>query len=243
VADKSLAKALKRKMGLDEDILARGRVISGEVSLLMNAQRRRIFEYVCNHPCSHLREISRKLDMSLQTAKWHLEKLHGGGLLAMVAKGKKTLFYPNNRILGIQECELISLLYRKDALKVFLFIRQHPKQTQKAMIQSLDIYQQRLSGILLSLEKPGLISFEKVGREKAYCTTPKIRELEESLQTMTPRYERWLMEVLTMDGVNPKVTGSDSKIVTIRLDFGAEEDPVLKINKNPLAALLRTGKY
>lgn len=240
VADKSLAKALKRKMGLDEDILARGHVIPGEVSLLMNAPRRRVFEYVCNHPCSHLREISRKLDMSLQTAKWHLEKLFDGGFVAMVAKGKKTLFHPNNRILGIQECELISLLYRKDALKVYLFIQQHPKQTQRVMSRSLEIYQQRLSGILLSLEKPGLISVEKVGREKVYSTTPKIRTLEESLQKMAPRYERWLIDVLTRDGVNPAITGSDNEILTIRLNFGAEENTVLSINKNPLATLLRT---
>ncbi len=242
MADKSLAKALKRKMGLDEDILTRSHVISGDSSLLMNAARRRIFEHVCNHPCSHLRKISRELNVSLQTTRWHLVKLSDGGLVVMIPKGKKTLFYPNNRIIGEQECQLISILRRKDALKVYLFIKRHPETTQRALSQSLDIYQQKLSVILSSLDKAELISHEKIGREKAYSTSNRINEMVESLEKNITRYERWLMDVLTRDGVNPKIAESNGGTLTIRLDFGAEKPTVLTIYKNPLSALLGTDK-
>jgi predicted transcriptional regulator len=241
VVDKSLAKALKRKMGLDEEILTRSRVISGDVSLLMNAPRRRIFEYVCNHPYYHLRGISRKLNISLQTAKWHLSKLTEGDLIATITKGKKKLYFPKNGVIIEMECEILFLLRREETLKVYRFIRKHPKETQRTISRSLDIYQQKLSMILLSLERTGMISYEKIGREKAYRSTDKIKEVEESFQKKSLRYEKWLIDVLTRDGVNPHIIESDIETVTIQLEIGREETPLLNISKNPLTVLLRTG--
>ena len=238
MADKSLAKALKRKMGLDEDILTGSHLISGDVTLLMNGPRRRIFQHVCNNPCSHLRDISRKLDMSPQTASWHLSKLSEGKLVAKTVLGKKTLFFPNYGKIGEGECEVFSLLRRKDVNKVFLFIMKHQEVTQGSITKSLGIYQQKLSMKLTSLEKAGLIGYEKKGRKKVYSTTNEIQELEKRFLKNFTGFEKWLMDVLTKDGVNPKITEEDEGKITIILDIGSEEKTHITINKNPLMALL-----
>lgn len=242
VADKSLAKALKRKMGLDEDILTKGHVITGDVSLLMNASRRRIFRYVCNNPCSHLRDLSRKLDISPQTARWHLSKLSEGGLLAKIAKGKKTLFFPNYGIIGERECEVFSLLRREDVLKIYLFITKHPEVTQGTISQSVGTYQQKLSMKLTSLEDAGLIGHKRIGRMKAYSTTDRVKNAQEKLEKGKEIYKRWLMDVLTEDGVNPNIISDEAETLSIRLDFGTAESSVFTINKNPLATLLGGGE-
>jgi DNA-binding transcriptional ArsR family regulator len=239
VADKSLAKALKRKMGLDEDILSGRHEIMGDASLLMNPARRRIFHHVCNHPCSHLREISRNLSTSLQTARWHLSKLSEGGLVTEEAAGKKILFYPNNKIIGKQECQLIYILRNNDVLYVYLYIMKHPQATQSAMGRSLDIYQQRLSLLLKSLERAELIGFTKIGREKCYRTTGRIDRMVERLDQDANRYKEWLMDVLRRDGVNPGITDSDKETLTIKLDFGAAEPVSLVFYMNPIAAFLK----
>jgi DNA-binding MarR family transcriptional regulator len=225
-------------MGLDEDLLTGRHVVTGDVSLLMNPARLRIFQYVCNHPCSHLRDISRKLDISLQTARWHLSKLSEGGLVGADATGKKTLFFPESQLIGERECQIFSLLHRKYVLDVFLYIKRHPRSTQGELSRTLDIYQQKLSMILVAMEKAEMIGHEKKGREKAYSATDGIDEIVHRLDNNTNRFGKWLIQVLTKDGLNPVITESNKEVIIIQLDFGVEEKPVLSVYKNPLAAML-----
>lgn len=240
MADKSLAKALKRKMGLDEDILAKTRVIKAEVSLLMNDTRRRVFEYVCNFPCSHLRAISRGLDLSPQTVRWHLLKLMGGELITQVQRGGKKLHYPFKNIFGNAECSVLHLLARRDTLVVYRSIVQQPERTQKEIGKALGIYQQKLSTALLHLERAGLITHVKKGRENVYSATEKAEEVASGLESKAPLYERTLMTALVEDGLTPTLTETEKSVMIFQLDIGAKEHPVLKVSKNPLAALLES---
>jgi DNA-binding transcriptional ArsR family regulator len=112
MADRSLAKALRRKIGLDEGILAKIEAKRGESSLLMNPSRRKIFEHVCNHPCSHLRTISRATGYSTQTVRWHLRKLMEGGLISESSNGRKKFYSPLKNIIQSEECDVLAILNR-----------------------------------------------------------------------------------------------------------------------------------
>ncbi|MEE9151499.1 MAG: winged helix-turn-helix transcriptional regulator [Thermoplasmata archaeon] len=239
MADKSLAKALKRKIGLDEDILIKIEVRRGESSLLMNSSRLRIFEHVCNFPYSHLRAISRATGYSVQTVRWHLRKMMEGGLISeSPRKGKK--FYNTLKNLNIaQECEVFALLNSAEVRDIYLFIEKSPKRTQKELCKALDIYQQRLSRVLISLENSGLITHEKIGRGNIYFVTGKVKKLEDSFDSRSATLERALMNAIEADSLNPSIKSSDENSLQIKLDIGGGEGPILKINKNPLKALLR----
>ncbi len=238
MAKKSLAGALKRKMGFDEGILPKFEPKMGEASLLMNPSRRRIFEYICNHPCSHLRGISRATNFSAQNVKWHLKKLTDEGLISEGSAGKKKLYWPLKNIVKPEECKTLALLMGEGMRAVYLLIEEHPKSTQKEICRTLSMYQQMLSRILISLEASGLISHEKIGGEKAYHATGKIRDLENAFNTRKEIFEKALMEALEKDGLNPMIKGSDGNVLLIQLIIGSEEQPVLKISKNPVSAIL-----
>ncbi len=239
MADKSLAKAFKRKIGLDEGILPKVEVKRGDSSLLMNPSRRKLFEYICNFPCSHLRAIARATGYSPQTVRWHLGKLMQGGLISQRTHGRKKLFSPLKNIIETEDCDVLAILSREDIRSIYLFIEKRPKKTQKELCKALDSYQQILSRILLSLENSDLITYEKVGREKAYFATPKVREFEMAFASKSKTFEIALMEALEADSLNPSIEGSNKNHLWIKLDIGGGKGPILKINKNPFTTLLR----
>jgi predicted transcriptional regulator len=179
VNDKNIAKALKRKIGLDESILAKTEYEIGEQSLLMNSSRRKIFQYICNHPCSHLREIARVTHYSPQTVRWHMRKLTEANLITESVQGKKNIFTPLRNMITTEECKIISLLREEENKNVYLAIEHNSKITQKRLCEILNIYQQRLSLVLRKLILSGLINEDKIGREKAYSVKNKINELKE----------------------------------------------------------------
>ena len=239
MADKSLARALKRKIGLDEDILPKVEVKRGGSSLLMNPSRLKIFEYICNFPCSHLRAIARATGYSPQTVRWHLGKLMQGGLISpLLSKGKK-FYSPLKNILGPEECGILVLLSREDIRNTYLFIEKWPKKTQKELCQALNSYQQILSRVLLSLENSDLITYDKLGREKVYFITPKVREIEKIFASNSKKFEIALMYALEADSLNPDIVKSDKNHLSIKLDIGGGKGPILKIKKNPFTTLLR----
>lgn len=239
MADKSLARAFKRKIGIDEGILPKMEVKRGESSLLMNPSRLKIFEYICNYPCSHLRAIARTTGYSPQTVRWHLGKLIHGDLISEHAHRGKKLYSPFKKIIETEECGVLALLSREDIRDTYLFIEKKPKKTQKELCQALDSYQQILSRILLSLENSDLITHEKVGREKAYFVTPKVREIEKDFTSKIKKFEMMLMHSLKADSLNPSIESSNENHFTIKLDIGGGKGPILKINKNPFTTLLR----
>jgi DNA-binding transcriptional ArsR family regulator len=239
MADRSLAKALRRKIGLDEGILAKIEAKRGESSLLMNPSRRKIFEHVCNHPCSHLRAISRATGYSTQTMRWHLRKLMEGGLISESSDGRKKFYSPLKNIIQSEECDVLAILNRGETKDIYLFIEKWPKKTQKEICKDLGTYQQLLSRALLLLENSGLITYEKIGREKAYFVTGKVKELEEAFELKSVIFERALMDALQVDSLNPSIKNSDENILQIKLDIGGGEGPILKVIKNPLKELLR----
>ena len=239
MADKSLARAFKRKIGLDEGILPKVEVKRGESSLLMNPSRRKIFEYICNFPCSHLRAIARATGYSPQIVRWHLGKLIQSDLISPhFSKGKK-FYSPLKNIIEPEECGILALLSREDIRNAYLFIEKWPKKTQKELCQALDSYQQILSRILLYLENSDLISYDKIGREKVYFVTPKVREIEKTFASKSKKFEIALMHALEADSLNPGIVKSDKNRLSIKLDIGGGKGPILKIKKNPFTTLLR----
>src|SRR2546425_4673951 len=89
-----VGRALQRALGT-QFVLPEVEPREGGTSLLMNPRRQRVFEYVWNHPCAHLRRMSRELHVPPQSLRWHLLRLTEAGLLASrPVKGKTVYFAP-----------------------------------------------------------------------------------------------------------------------------------------------------
>jgi DNA-binding MarR family transcriptional regulator len=239
LAKKGLAKALERKMGQDEGILTNIETKAVESSLLMNVSRLRIFEYVCNNPGYHLRQISRALNFSAQTVRWHLAKLIQKELISHDSFGGKKIFFPLRNYIRADVGKLLALLNNEDIKRLYLFIESKSHLTQKQMESELGVYQQLLSRSLLILERHGLITNEKRNRKKTYFITDKISEIERKYEAKASDFEKKLVKALDIDGVDPKIIKSGSKLLEIEIDSGGTGHSILKIQKNPVRAVLR----
>lgn len=236
---KGLAKALERKMGLDEGILKKIETKAVESSLLMNRSRKEIFQFLCNNPCAHLREISRAIDFSVQTAKWHLEKLTLGKLISERKIGNKRVFYPLTGLIMEKECRILTLFHDRNIKMIYLHLEETPRKTQKQLFQKLNIYQQLLSRALIAMERHNVISHEMKGRTKVYFITGLIDGIETDFDLKAKDFEKRLISALKADGVAPKILHSGADCLEAEIDSGGKGRSVIKIQKNPIRAVLK----
>jgi predicted transcriptional regulator len=238
VVKKGLAKALERRMGLDEGILVKIETKGVESSLLMNKSRREIFQFICNNPCVHLREISRAMDFSPQTAKWHLEKLISGKLISMQRLGNKMIFSPLTNFIKCEECRNLALFYQENIKKIYLYLTENPGKIQRQLIEGLNIYQQLISRALVIMERHNVISHKMQGRTKVYFITDLISKIETQFDLKAKDFEKMLISALKADGVAPRILHSNPDILKIEIDSGSKKRSILKIYKNPVRAVL-----
>lgn len=239
MVDKSLAKAFRRKIGFDETLLEKIDTVNVESSLLMNSSRRTLFEYICNHPCNHLRAISRGTNFPPQNVGWHLKKLTKGGLITESSHGKKKIYSPLKHYIKKEECRILSLFSDEKLKRIFLYIKKNPKTTQKEMSEILNIYQQKLSNALLALERSGLVEYKKKGREKTYRVTGMMKILEDEFELRSEFFKKELVLAMEKDGLNPKIKRDDKNQLSIQLRIGGEKNIFLRVKKNPIKSLLK----
>lgn len=242
MADYAIAKAFKRKVGVDEELLSKIQGKREGVSLLMNPQRLRIFQYICNTPCNHLRAISRALNFSTQTVSWHLKKLRDADLITESSSGKKKLYHPLKNIITPLECRILTILNEYNKRRIYIYIKRNPEKTQRELCTALKTYQQLLSNNLISLEKYGLIAAGKKGKKKAYSSTDRVDELFTDFDSRKTAFEKALMKALTADNLNPKLQSTQANTLLIKLDIMDSKQDILKVNRNPFWALHKGQK-
>lgn len=245
MADYAVAKAFKRKMGADEKLLSGIQVKREGVSLLMNPQRLRIFQYIYNFPCSHLRAISKALGLSTQTVRWHIKKLGDAELITETSHGKKKLYHPLKNIITPLECKVLALLNDDGKRRIYIYIKNNPNKTQKELCAALNTYQQLLSNNLMFLEKYGLITAGKKAKKKAYTSTDRINELFTDFDLRKAAFKKALIKALDGDNLNPKIKSTLANTLLIKLDIMDSKQNILKVNRNPFWALqkgMRTKK-
>ncbi|MFQ5911311.1 MAG: winged helix-turn-helix transcriptional regulator [Thermoplasmata archaeon] len=92
--------------------------------------RRQIFDLVVENPGLHLREIQRRLNMSVTLADHHLRILEKEGLLTVLEEGGYKRFYPSPRAarpipLSPEDKKGLALLRQEGPLLIVLHILSH----------------------------------------------------------------------------------------------------------------------
>jgi DNA-binding MarR family transcriptional regulator len=239
VVKKGLAKALERRMGQDEGLISQIETKSVDSSLLMNPTRLSIFQLICNNPGAHLRLISRKLGFSTQTASWHLKKLVAKGLISKNRFANKNHYYPLKDILGEEQQRVLGLFYDENIKRTYLHLKDNPHVDQRHLCEALNIYQQLLSKALIAMQRYDLIAYQTENKTRYYRITDKLDKLGEQFTGPSSDFSDMLVEALTMDGVDPRIISDKGSILKIELDSGGKRRSVLKIQKDPVKAVLR----
>ena len=203
----------------------------GGTSLLMNTRRQRVFEYVWNHPCAHLRRMSRELRIPPQSLRWHLLRLSGAGLLASrTVKGKTVYYLP----WAVREGDVPLLASLSNGMRgrIVRLVAQEHRITQSEVFRTLKTYQQAVLPPLGDLTRLGLLKTWKEDGKRFYELGDAYARLRADYDAATPERLDRLMVVLKRDGVSPKMQTRGDHEVQVQVSNGLQNS-VLRFRLAP----------
>jgi Mn-dependent DtxR family transcriptional regulator len=207
-------------------------------SLLMNSVRRRLFEYLCLHPCSHLSEISSALQVSTNTARWHLRKLIGGDLLSMKRTGGRTLYYPFGYV-SIDNLGIFEFLSEKRMRDLYVHLVDNPGSTQSDLAKSLKLSNQVAIRATKKMENLGLVSKIQDGVYARYFPTDLLSKTKEEDFPRMRAFQDNILKRLRSEGLKPKMIRREGSLMMIEFRLGSKKD-ILNLSTDPFTTALAT---
>jgi signal transduction histidine kinase/DNA-binding response OmpR family regulator len=129
--------------------------------------RKRIFDYVSDNPGSHLRKISRDLDVRLGTLRYHLDYLEKRGLIVSQKQNNLKMYFVSGK-LKPQEKTLTQLLQQKHFRDIILVLIESPDLTFSQIADRVSMSTSATSKYINILRDKEILSYKKFGREKKY---------------------------------------------------------------------------
>ena len=225
-----MGRALQRAIGTGA-VLPAVEPRDGGTSLLMNPRRQRVFEYVWNYPCSHLRRISRELRIPPQSLRWHLLRLREGGLLACRAVKGKTVYYAPWAIRDEDVARFASLSNGVRG-RIVRFVADRETTTQSEIFRGLKTYQQAVLPPLGELAALGLVRTWKENGKRFYVLGDAYAGLRANYAAASQERLERLLARLRADGVSPKVQSRGEDEVQVQVSSGVQKS-VLRLRLTP----------
>jgi DNA-binding transcriptional ArsR family regulator len=225
-----VGRALQRALGTGF-VLPEVEPREGGTSLLMNPRRQRVFEYVWNYPCSHLRRISRELGIPPQSLRWHLLRLRESGLLASAEAKGKTVYYAPWAIRA-EDVTLFATLSNGAHGKIVRFVAERKETTQSEIFRGLKTYQQAVLPPLGELTRLGLLRTWKENGKRFYVLGDAHARLQGNYAAASHERLDRLLAVLKRDGVSPKVQSRGDDEVQVQVSSGVQKS-VLRLRLAP----------
>jgi predicted transcriptional regulator len=75
----------------------------------LSRERQRIFQKICEAPCSTISRIGRDLSLSPSGIRWHMEKLSKGGFVNKRSINNRWIFYPAD-MLTDEDIQVLSVI-------------------------------------------------------------------------------------------------------------------------------------
>lgn len=135
--------------------------------ILSLASRKRIYGFVEEHSGSHLREISRRCDLPLGTALYHLDRLETEGLVAVRRDGRYKRYFPAHG-LGRREKDLISAFRHAVPRRIAAALLQVNAATQRELCSLVGVSRSTLSFHVNAMISKGILRREPHRPENKY---------------------------------------------------------------------------
>ncbi|UCH88875.1 MAG: winged helix-turn-helix transcriptional regulator [Thermoplasmata archaeon] len=205
------------------------------ISLLFNSTRQRILQHLCAHPCDNLTQISRKINISLPTAKFHLDKLGDNGYVISKQLGKKQVFYLVDMV-SDDIVEILAVLNEEMVNKIYKKIQEMPGISQKELCETWDISHQGISRYLKKMLDLELIREMKTGRYVRYFTTDLLTRLEKENKARLRGFKKIILHTLKKEGLKPDLIRSTEKELVVTIKLGREVS-TLKLHARPFTSI------
>ena len=102
--------------------------------LIIPKNKVRVYNYIKNHPGSHLRKISKELDMTTSDTQYWCTRLEKTALVRSRRLGLYKTYYPTS-ILGQRHENILAVLQQKTPKKIILYLMENSGASQKDIAQ------------------------------------------------------------------------------------------------------------
>ena len=187
-------------------------------SPLMNANRRAVFQYLCNRPCARAGEIASELELSRSSVKWHLKVLEESGYVESFQDGKVPAFCPSGMV-SRKAMSIYSILGVKECMNVFTAILGEPGSDSAALEEELEMSRQNLAPCIRRMLDARLISAVKDGRHLRYYPTEELRRTMIEEKGNRKEFIRSVVKRLGEEHLRPEVEELKGRgiVISIRI--------------------------
>jgi len=145
----------------------------------------RVYEYIKNHPGSHLRKISKELDMATSDTQYWCNRLERMALVRSRRLGLYRTYYPAS-ILGERHENILAILQQKTPRNILLYLLENSGASQKDLAQHTGFAAATISWHMSRLIKIGIVYSSKKGKFVKYYIRGDIADLVILLKSYYP---------------------------------------------------------
>ena len=102
--------------------------------LIIQKNKVRVYDYIKNHPGSHLRKISKELDLATSDTQYWCNRLEKMALVRSRRLGLYRTYYPAS-ILGERNENILAILQQKTPRNILLYLLENSGASQKDLAQ------------------------------------------------------------------------------------------------------------
>ena len=137
-----------------------------KTDVLLNPNRKRIYDYVLRNPGDHFMEIVRNLKLSNYLVKWHLDVLERFSFIKKEKIENYDAYYHFN--FNSEDITITHFLSRNKSKQILNFITNNEGVTKHKISKELGMHQTTISKYVLKFEEFGLIYSKKYSNKVLY---------------------------------------------------------------------------
>ena len=153
--------------------------------LVIPKNKVRVYNYIKNHPGSHLRKISKELDIAPSDTQYWCNRLENTALVRSRRLGLYKTYYPAS-ILGERHEHILAILQQKTPSIIVLYLIENSGASQRDIAQHTGFAAATISWHMSRLIKFGLVYSTKKGKFVKYYIRGDIADLVILLKSYYP---------------------------------------------------------
>ena len=156
-----------------------------EMDQIISDNRGRIYDYIKNHPGTHLRRLSKNLAIAIGDTQHHLGVLDKLGLIKSRHKGMYKVYYTVS-ILGKRDEDILAVLQQETPRGIILFLVENPGSAQGEISRYMSLTAPTINWHMSNLINVGLVTSHKEGRFVKYFIDGDVNDIIGLLKSYYP---------------------------------------------------------
>jgi len=153
--------------------------------------RKKIYDYIQEHPGAHLREIGRNLDLAIGDLQYQLNVLEKSGRVVSKRMGLYKRFYPS-KMFGERQKDIIGTLSQETSRKILLLLLQKPGACHGEVARFAKVSAPTVTWHMKRLIDDGLVEEHREGRNMKYYISGSSGDIEKVMKSYHPMFwEKW----------------------------------------------------